>query len=229
MSVSQILPVRHRRAIAGTTGTGCDTRWPAKALDWSNSSIVKIARSSHEVEEIGRLRYQSFVIDQGQLYQASSDENPMLIDPIDPLSVNLYVKEAAKISMALRMSWSSDVTPLDYLALLTSRLPEPLRAGPTIVCSRLISSYYAPDVKKLVILFRRAFEIGVRSGCTHSVLSTHQHRIPLFERFGYRNLGIAVDDPVAGTQHVLVLNLRDVAYMEKVSSPLEAVARRLLS
>lgn len=223
--MSQVLQEPEGREVAWENELSCGNRWPARAFGGLQHSSVKLARSFSEMEEIGRLRYQRFVVDQGQPYQAHGGERPFLIDPIDRLSLNLYLSEANQIAMALRMSWSSDVTSSDYLTLLISELSPLLRSSPTIICSRLVSAS-SVDVKKLVVLFRRAFEIGMVSGCTFSVLSTHRHRIPLFERFGYRNLDIPIDDPVAGRQYVLLLDLLDIVHLKRVSSPLAAVAER---
>ena len=201
--------------------------WPALRVLDDKCSYVRVVRTAAELERIGRLRYQRFVVDQGQPYAASGGVE-MLIDPIDRRSLNLYVEDAKAISMAVRLSWCSDVAPDDYLALLRQSLPPDIACGRTIICSRLIaSSAGRSDLANLVVLFRRAFEIGTLSGCHYSVLSTLPHRIPLFERFGYRRMGICLDDRIAGAQEVLLLDLRDSAHMEAVNSPFLVVTRQL--
>jgi hypothetical protein len=204
------------------------SRWPGLRDLNGRNSCVQIADGEEALHRIGRLRYQRFVVDQGQPYASADGTDQSLIDPIDELSVNLFVGDRDAISVALRLSWASDVSPADYLSLLRSSLPAEIAREPTIICSRLITStFHRSDMANLVLIFRRAYEIGVLSGCVHSVLSTLPHRIPLFERFGYRPTGIELDDPIAGPQQVLMLDPRDFEYLEYVGSPFAAVARQL--
>lgn len=194
--------------------------------DAAGQGAVHTARTQSELEELGRLRYKRFVVDQGQPYKPTNNSDPMLIDPVDRFSVNLYIRRRETIDVAVRLSWSADVSSSDYLSLLLVQLDDSVRNGRTIVCSRLIASEQAADVAMLVVICRRAYEIGLRSGGHHSVLSTHRHRVALFERFGYHDTGRIVADPIAGPQHILILDLLDVERLARVNSPLLPVALR---
>ncbi|MGV7212208.1 hypothetical protein [Bradyrhizobium sp. UFLA05-112] len=201
-------------------------RWPGLSILAGHSS-VRVASTDEELGCIGRLRYQRFVVEQAQPYAVAGADRTLL-DPIDPVSLNLFIGNGATISVALRMSWSVDVVASDYLSLLRGSLPADIACGKTIICSRLIvASSERADLANLVVILRRAYEIGVLSGCTHSVLSTLPHRVPLFERIGYCRSGTKLDDPVAGPQDVLILDLADIAHMRSVGSPLVASRRRL--
>jgi hypothetical protein len=203
-------------------------RWPSSILLSEEQGVVRIARTPAELEEVGRLRYQRFVIDQGQPYRSSSSAALLLVDPIDSLSLNLYVRNADSIAVAMRLSWASDVRPGDYLTLLHAQLGGMLDPGPVVICSRLVAASQMSDLTNFVLLLRRGYEIGLMSGCRRSVLSTHDHRIGLFRRFGYQVTDRVVDDPIAGPQRVLALDLWDVEHLEHVRSPLLPVAKRVL-
>jgi hypothetical protein len=112
--------------------------------------------------------------------------------------------------------------------LLLAQLDDAACDGRTIICSRLITRECAADVAMLVLICRHAYEIALRSGGRYSALSTHHHRVALFERFGYRDTGRIVPDPIAGPQHVLTLDLLDLDHLARIKSPLLPVALRTL-
>lgn len=166
------------------------------------------------------------MIDQGQQYAASGRD--VLIDPVDRLSLNLFIGGDNCISMAVRLSWADDIVATEYLATLRNNLPDDIAPKRTIICSRLMASTAKHgELARLVVLFRRGFEIGLTSGCTHSVLSTLPHRIPLFEKFGYRRTGIRIEDHVAGPQEILFLDVNDQRHLESVGSPFAPVRSKL--
>ncbi len=206
-----------------------EDRWPAVRSVSDAPSVVKIADTDALLSRVGRLRYRRFVIDQGQKYPFDNHErNPKLIDPIDRFSLNLFLEKGSQLSTALRLSWCSDVSSNDYLDHLHSRLPDHITNSRTVICSRLVTATNTRgDLGYIVVLFRRAFEIAILSGCTHSIISTLPQRTQLFQKFGFRETGSMLADPIAGTQLIMMLDLYDLDYLQSVGSPLLPVLRSL--
>jgi len=190
---------------------------------------VVATKSDEEMLEVGRLRYKRYVVDQQQPYQSTVRNDLALVDDIDRLSVNLALRDPKDrhISLAMRMSWVADIDANSYLSYAIAAIATPPPHHDWVVCSRLVTRAADPRLSAIVSLFRAGYTVAVHSGARFALLTTHKHRMPFFQRFGYRDAAYEIDDPVAGKQHAMVLDSWDLAHLESVSSPYLVVAKRL--
>lgn len=183
-----------------------------------------VATSEPRLGQIYRLRYRRFVVEQGKAYSGVLPDGT-LIDAEDALSRQIAYFEDGRLVAALRQTALKDISPDGYLADLA--VSARMTCAPsTIVCSRFVTEGDARSLRAVVALFRLAYEIGLDLGVRHSVLSTREALVSLFETFGYRQTGGSYEHPVAGTQFIMLLDLNDTDHLNRIGSPLARIAGR---
>lgn len=183
-----------------------------------------VATSEPWLGQIYRLRYRRFVVEQGKSYSGVLTDGT-LIDAEDQTSRQIAYCEGGRLVAALRQTALKDLSPDGYLAdlAMSARM---ICAPDTIVCSRFVTEGDARSLRAVVALFRLAYEIGLDLGVGHSVLSTREALVSLFETFGYRQTGGSFEHPIAGTQFIMLLDLNDTDHLNRIRSPLARISGR---
>lgn len=186
-----------------------------------------VATTEPWLGQIYRLRHRRFVVEQGKSYPGVSPDGT-LVDAEDQRSRQIAYCEDGRLVAALRQTALQDVSPEGYLADLAvhARL---LCAPETIVCSRFVTDEGGRSLRAVIALFRLAYQIGLDLNVRHSVLSTREELVSLFETFGYRQTGGSFEHPVAGTQIIMLLDLRDTDHLDRIGSPLARLASRKIA
>lgn len=178
-----------------------------------------VVQNDLSLEEIYRLRFRRYVLEQGKHYDGSDSNNGRLVDELDRNAVQLAYVSNGRIGAALRMSFLGHMSPGGYLdqlgVVLADRYPENL-----IICSRFIMEESVASLRSMVSLFRLAYRIGLESGARFSALSTRESLVVHFTTFGYRKTRDEFEHPVTGPQVVMVLDLNDADHLEAIRSPL---------
>ncbi|MGV7212206.1 N-acyl amino acid synthase FeeM domain-containing protein [Bradyrhizobium sp. UFLA05-112] len=200
-------------------------RWPKQALP--RAGQVSVAKSAAELEAIGRLRYDLYVERDQKAYAHADHVRRCLLEPVDDVSLNFQVKQDDRLLAAVRVTWAPD-------ALLDLHL-RPLVEGARIAClsTAVVNSRFVvrPELRAravIVPLFCEVYRTGMLAGATCCVIGTRSDLVGIFERFGFRETGFHIRDPIAGRIHNLNLNPYDLAHLKKVASPLLTYAEKLV-
>lgn len=199
--------------------------WPLKAFE-SPDSRIRIATSTSELEDIGRLRYEVLSAGGDKTFQFADHSARQFVEPIDDLSLHLQYSESAKrTDAAVRLTRASDALSDPLLQLIL----DATRAAPTtctVICSRFATvDNIGSD--SIVPLFCQVYRSALVAGACYCLLAVRDEMTSMFETFGFRLLDPCVNDPIGGVVSLLRLDAYDVAYLRRVNSPCSAVAEEL--
>lgn len=168
---------------------------------------VRVARDYDVLVQIGRIRHQQYVANQGKAYETMVLDRECLIEPSDFSSVNIYSCDRQGITCTMRVGEvGDDANP--YRSLYEEaahRFEIPVDAA--LTCTRLVR---APrhSGRHAVDLIRFVRWQTVRAGWRYCVMQTAERLVPFFRKFEFFETGMWLDDPAAGRLQVLILDTR---------------------
>lgn len=202
-------------------------RWPAAATA-PVSEHISIARSAPELDDIAQLRYALYIERDGKRYAAVDHAARKFIEPIDQVSLNFQARIDGRLLSSVRGTRAEDALHDEHLRLLLEEYPPGCIAG-TVVCSRFATREEHRARSLIKPMFQAVFSAGLNAGARNCILGTRIELIGMFERFGFKRTNRYVRDPVASDIHVLHFDMRDIAYMRSIDSPLVEQAKRHLT
>lgn len=205
------------------------TRWPrAKDIVAGYGEKLRILEHANELNDLYRLRYRRYVIEQGKNYDSMRDLNGLLTDPLDSVSLNIAETRAGKVGAAVRLCFLENVGHDDYLYPLVDLLHAQY-GDSCMICSRFVIDPSILELRSTVRLFRAVYEVGLHHGGEVAALSTRPELLKTFGAFGYVATGQTFDHNVAGHQVVMVLHMKDSRRLHSVKSPLRSVLQRTMN
>jgi len=168
---------------------------------------IEVVRDYEVLRQIGRIRHQQYVSNQGKPYRSMVLDRDCLIEAGDFVSVNIYARDYQGITCAMRIGRvADDANPYrELLENAARRFDVPLDAA--LTCTRLVR---APrhSGRHVVDLIRFLRWQAVRAGWRYCIMQTAERLVPFFLRFEFRETGIWSDDPTAGRLHTLIVDTR---------------------
>lgn len=67
-------------------------------------------------------------------------------------------------------------------------------------------------------LFQEVYVIGLLAGAERALLTTRRELIGIFERFGFRTMGLQIDDDIAGPLVPMELRPHDLSHLRAIRS-----------
>ena len=168
---------------------------------------VRVVRDYAVLRQIGRIRHQQYVANQGKAYGSMVLDRDCLIEPSDFTAVNIYARDGQGITCAMRIGEVGD-DGHPYRALFETaarRFDVPLDSA--LTCTRLVR---APrhSGRHAVDLIRFVRWQTVHAGWRFCIMQTAAKLVPFFTRFEFFETGLWSDDPAAGRLQVLILDTR---------------------
>lgn len=192
--------------------------WPVEILR-SQTRSVSIAKTHSDIRAIARLRYELYIARDRKPYGSADHDRRLFIDAIDDVSLNFQANRDDVLLAAVRLTMARDALR-DPQTALVIKAADTTNLAKTSVTSRLAVRPIMSARRVIVPMFQEIYRCGLVIGIEHSLLATRLELRGIFERFGFRMTGRSFDDPVAGTLHVLRLDLIDRAYLVQINSPL---------
>lgn len=208
-SIQQASDGLYRRGIHGQSHVG---RTPAPLRQCLTENLqlfprVRVVRHYETLRRIGEIRHRQYIESQGKSYRSMVLDRNCLIEPADFSAVNIFARDDAGITCAMRIGEVTDRNN-PYAALcedVAAQFDIPL--AQSLTCTRLVraprhSGRHAVDL----INFVRCQT--VKGGWRYCIMQTAEKLVPFFRKFEFFETGAWSDDPAAGRLQALVLDTR---------------------
>ena len=197
------------------------THAPSAVISENSSRFdVCIARSSEQLEQIYRFRYEIYVEEMARKQHHVDHENRTIVDPLDQRAFNFF---------ALRNDSLAGIVRVNFLRLgETGYYPELYRvhdvAGANTVnssiCTRLmIKPEYRRRQSMAVDLCVACYDFGIERGIRFNFIDCNDYLVPFFTGLGYREYMGTVEHEEYGEVYPLVLDLYDEDHLSQCRSP----------
>lgn len=166
---------------------------------------VRVVRDYALLRQIGRLRHRQYVETQHKRYESIVLERECLIEASDFKATNIYARDSAGITCAMRIGEIDGDRYADYFRGVAETIGIPLETS--LTCTRLVrrpshSGRHAVDLIRFVRVQT------VRAGWCYCIMQTAERLVPFFCKFEFFETGIWTHDPAAGRLQVLVLDTK---------------------
>jgi hypothetical protein len=166
---------------------------------------VSVVRDYPLLRRIGRLRHLQYIQTQHKKYESMVLERDCLIEASDFRATNIYARDDAGITCAMRIGEIGGDHNGDYFRSVGETLGIPLETS--ITCTRLVrrpshSGRHAVDLIRFVRVQT------VRAGWRYCIMQTAERLVPFFLKFEFFETGMWTHDPAAGRLQVLVLDTK---------------------
>ncbi|MET3614945.1 putative GNAT family N-acyltransferase [Rhizobium aquaticum] len=170
---------------------------------------------------IGRLRYELFIERDGKKYEHADHRNRLFLEPVDFVSLNFSVGTKDSRSLSVRMTHAHDARADTHLKLIPqhSGLSDEELAH-TVVLSRLAVRDDIQSKMQIPNVIRTVYEAGLSLGAKNALLAARQQMLALFDRFGFIRTRECFEDAVAGSMHIMRLDMTDRENLIACRSPL---------
>ena len=186
----------------------------------SNISVSVIAGLSLPAS-IGKLRYERYIQEQGKDYPFADHVNEVLFDEADKHSVHIVSRlENGQLISALRLTPFSIASNINYFsALVSQQVPHGKSEDNIVVLSRLVKCTDVVGTRSIQHIFKYCFDYCVNREWTYGLIHTAPSLVPLFFRYGWRQIAQEYHDQYAGSQVCLYLDALDREHLMKIRSP----------
>lgn len=168
---------------------------------------ICIARDYAVLRQIGEIRHRQYIENQSKQYTSAVLDPNCLIEASDFRSVNIYARDAAGITCAMRIGdvWD-DQNPYKHLfGEVADRFRVAKNAA--LTCTRLVRAPRHTG-RHAVDLIRFVRWQTVNAGWRYCIMQTAEKLVPFFRKFEFYETGVWSDDPAAGRLQVLILDTR---------------------
>lgn len=191
-----------------------------------DSLTFKTISTRSELEEIGRLRYQAFIVERGCSLPEADHVNGLLIDQLD----EEILLKGAKVGWIVAAMLAGEIVGTARASLFgeaTSHYETMYRCDefdlrpsdrPTIT-SRLCTSAEKRHSSVSLALIKEVYRFGVMQGARINFIDCNTPLLGLFKRFGFQESVPALQHSAFGHIHPLVLILNDKDHLQAVRSP----------
>jgi GNAT superfamily N-acetyltransferase len=185
------------------------------------------ARDAHVREAVFRFRYDIYVREMSRPQKDADHERARIEDALDADALLLAAKDAASplIVGTVRANIVGRASRGIYEDIYgLASLSEEARELTTITTRMMIARRLrgtALAVQLASALFARGLDRGIET----DLIDCNRHLVPFFTHLGYRQMG-TVSHPEYGDVTVMRLDVRDVAHLRAVGSPLACVHER---
>lgn len=191
-----------------------------------NATTFKTISTRSELEEVGRLRYQAFIVERGCCIPEADHVNKVLLDPIDEYILQQgdqagYIVAACEgndMVGTVRMNPLNEFTVSYEKMYRCGELNLRLSDQPTIT-SRLCTSSVKRNSTFSLRLIKAGYEKGIYLGSKINFMDCNSCLISFFQRFGYHETFPAFEHPSFGTIHPMALLMEDFPHFREVRSP----------
>lgn len=164
---------------------------------------IEVVRDYAVLRQIGRLRHQQYVEAQHKNYKSIVLDRDCLIEPEDFAATNIYARDRAGMTCAMRIGEIAEGVYGDYFRTVANALAVPLETA--LTCTRFVrrpshSGRHAVDLIRFVRVQT------VQAGWRYCIMQTAERLVPFFRKFEFFETGIWTQDAVAGRLQVLVLD-----------------------
>lgn len=191
-----------------------------------NATTFKTISTRSELEEVGRLRYQAFIVERGCDIPEADHVNGLLIDQLDE-EILLKGAKAGWIVAAMLAGQIVGTARLNLFGEATSHYEamygcdefdlRPLDR-PTIT-TRLCTSAEKRHSSVSLALIKEVYRLGLMQGARINFIDCNTPLLGLFNRFGFQESIPAIEHSAFGHIHPLVLILNDTDHLQAVRSP----------
>jgi predicted GNAT family N-acyltransferase len=180
---------------------------------------MRQALSALDLEACYRLRHLVFVEELGQNYQ--EQERGVLRDEWDSRAIVLAAFRGSRAIATCRFNVQNLESHPDFWDFGLKKFKQ----GTTALGSKIVTHPEARDGMVFLRFMRHLFSWLVEHGYERNALGCQAHLIPLYQKFGYRSCGPAVERPGVGLVYPLVLEHFDIEHLAAVRSPFLTVAK----
>jgi hypothetical protein len=216
--------MRTDRQLSGAHGAGWVHRlaetWGAPLLDRTLQLEIGIVKTAQDLEQVARLRYELYIERDHKPYAAHHDLR-LFCDEADPSSLIFYARSDGEIGASVRLTRAADAfRDPQPTQLLNAANISAHELDVTVINSRFVVK---PNWRMRALaypLFQEVYVTGLLAGAQRGLLTTRHNLVRIFERFGFRTVGVAIEDAVAGPLEAMELRLRDLSYLRAIRSAL---------
>jgi hypothetical protein len=197
------------------------------SLNPSGPLSVKMATTDAEKRKIYALRYTAYIKEMhGEKRHTEADNRSQQFrDDWDDTAYHFYVEQDGVLGACLRVNLRRD-GPLECEEQLGIERFKPSFPAHVSLASRLV---LRPNVRRSNLLKQLScamYQFKLEQGIHYSFLDCHPKLLPLYSRLGYRLYSPGFNHKKYTYVVPMVLVMNDIHHLDRVKSPLAAVARR---
>lgn len=191
-----------------------------------NGITFKTISTRSELEEVGRLRYQTFVVERGCQLPEADHQHKTIIEELDE-QIFSQGENAGGIIGAYEGEDLVGTARINLLGGPTAAYEEMYRCGEmnlrpsdrATITTRLCISAEKRHSALSVLLFKEAYQFAIKQGSKINFADCNTPLVKFFKRFGFQQTFSAFEHPAFGLIHPMVALLEDIPYFKKVGSP----------
>ena len=188
---------------------------------------IRPAANDEELEFLYRFRYRIYVEEMQRKQKYADHNRKRICDPLDEFATNLIAWDSDdKIMGTVRTNFSRDGNLLDYAKFYAMDSVGTVHPESTSICTRLM---ILPKYRRSLLAVRLSlavYEYGLTRGITHNFIDCNDHLVKFFEHLGYVQHLPKREHEEYGAVTCMRLNVRDLAHLNRVSSPFAPVLVR---
>jgi hypothetical protein len=214
MSFDKLHSARRSEGFAGRLAN----TWGASLLQRPMAPGIGIAKTARDLEKVARLRYELYVERDHKGYPAQHDLR-LFRDDIDLASLIFYACSGDELGASVRLTRAADAFQDPQLKLLIEAANlSASEVDTTVINSRFVMKPNRRMRALVYPLFQEIYVIGLLAGAQKALIMTRRELIGIFERFGFRTMGLQIDDEIAGPLVPMELRPYDVAHLRAIRS-----------
>jgi len=192
--------------------------WGANLQERPLQPEIGIAKTARDLEKVARLRYELYVERDHKRYDAQHDLR-LFFDDVDLSSLLFYACSGNELGASVRLTRAADALRDPQLKLLVEAANlSASEIDTTVINSRFVMKPTLRIRALVYPLFQEVYVIGLLAGAQRALLTTRHDLIGIFERFGFRTMGIEIDDDIAGPLVPMELRPYDVSHLRAIRS-----------
>jgi hypothetical protein len=213
----------HPPVVAQLNNSASNCNLQATLLPAPSGSTIAIAKTDHELSQIGRLRYELFIERDAKTYRSADSERRLFLEPVDSSSLNFFGMIDGCCLTAVRFTRAADaVCDVQLVNILERSDISANLLQTTAVNSRFVVREQVRARLLFPNMFRYVYRRALCMGITHSVLAARPSIVPIFTRFGFVACSAAFFDETAGPLVPMKLDCLNRTHLVETASPLLA-------
>lgn len=186
---------------------------------------IDIARSTDDLQMIGRLRYDIYVEEMARPQTYADHTARTICEPFDFTGRVIYATLDGALVGTVRLNFA-DEGRLECEELFgLSEFCEFDRSQISMTTKFMVRRAARNHPTLAARLAMKAYELAAARGVRFDFIDTNTHLIPLYEKMGYRRYIPEISHPDYGIVTPMCLVLDDIEHLELVGSPFRRMAK----
>jgi hypothetical protein len=202
--------VSHRNPKAADSRQPANEPMPlrqALALPTDRFPHIHLVQDYAVLRRIGELRHRTYVETQGKGYVSAVFDRGCLIEPSDFSAVNIYARDAAGITCAMRVGEIVSAQNPQRRLLEDAARQFDVAIDAALTCTRLVRAQ-RHNGRHVVDLIQFVRWQAVRAGWRYCLMQTAERLVPFFRKFEFYETGVWSQDGAAGRLQVMIVDTK---------------------